>query len=42
MGVANTETASSNDSLMKALLAQIISNYATQNTSIGSSVSFSA
>ena len=42
MGVANTETASSNDSLMKALLAQIISNYATQNTSLGSSVSFSA
>lgn len=42
MGVANTTTASSNDSLMKALLAQIISNYATQNTLSGSSVSFSA
>lgn len=42
MGVANTTTASSDDSLMKALLAQIISNYATQNTLSSSSVSFSA
>lgn len=42
IGVANTATASSSDSLMKALLAQIISNYATQNTLSSSSVSFSA
>jgi len=42
IGVANATTESSNDSLMKALLAQIISNYATQNTLSSSSVSFSA
>ena len=42
MGVANTTTASSEDSLMKTLLAQIISCYATQNTLSSSSVSFSA
>jgi len=43
MGVAsNATTGTDENSLMKALLAQIISNYATQNTISGSSVSFSA
>ena len=43
MGVASNATKGTDEnSLMKALLAQIISNYATQNTISGSSVSFSA
>jgi len=43
MGVASTATSKTDDNtLMKALLAQIISNYATQNTLSGTSVSFSA
>jgi len=43
MGVASTATSKTDDNtLMKALLAQIISNYATQNTLSSSSVSFSA
>jgi len=37
-----TTEKTSDDSLMKALLAQIISNYSTQNSLSGSSVSFSA
>ncbi len=42
--VASTQesTTSGNDDLMKTLLAQIISNYASQNTLSGTSVSFSA
>ncbi|WP_263833538.1 EF-hand domain-containing protein [Sulfurospirillum oryzae] len=43
MGVAsNATTGTDENTLMKALLAQIISNYATQNTLSSSSVSFSA
>ena len=43
MGVASNATSKTDDNtLMKALLAQIISNYATQNTLSGTSVSFSA
>jgi Ca2+-binding EF-hand superfamily protein len=39
---ATTDESTTENSLMKALLAQIISNYATQNTLSSSSVSFSA
>ena len=37
-----TDESNNENSLMKALLAQIISNYATQNTLSGTSISFSA
>lgn len=42
IGTSEVKTETNEDSLMKALLAQIISNYSTQNTLSGTSVSFSA
>lgn len=42
IGTSDVATQTSEDSLMKAVLAQIISNYSTQNTLSGTSVSFSA
>ena len=42
VGSPEIERGNTEDSLMKALLAQIISNYATQNSISSSSVSFSA
>jgi len=42
ISATETQTHDNSDTLMKALLSQIIANYATQNTLSGTSVNFSA